>query len=76
MRGAASALLLLAASLPPLLAGCGRAGPPRPPGPAGAITYPRIYPAPESAPVPPAPAAAVPQPAPPAGTAPPMRSLR
>jgi predicted small lipoprotein YifL len=28
------------------LAGCGRAGPPRPPGPAEAITYPRAYPAP------------------------------
>ena len=29
-----------------LLAGCGRLGPPRPPGPAEAITYPRSYPAP------------------------------
>jgi hypothetical protein len=56
-----AALALLLAALP-LLAGCGRAGPPRPPGPREAITYPRIYPAPESAPVPPAPAAAVPQP--------------
>ena len=54
-------VLLLTAALP-LLAACGRAGPPRPPGPREAITYPRVYPAPESAPVPPAPAAAVPQP--------------
>ncbi len=74
MTRAAFALALLTA-LPPLLAGCGRAGPPRPPGPPGAITYPRIYPAPETAPVPPAPAA-VPQPAPPAGAVPLMRSLR
>ena len=75
MTRAASALLLLAAALP-LLAACGRAGPPRPPGPREAITYPRIYPAPESAPVPPAPAAAVPQPAPPASEVPLMRSPR
>ncbi len=75
MTRTAFALALLAASLP-LLAGCGRAGPPRPPGPPGAITYPRIYPSPETAPVPPAPAAAVPQPAPPAGAVPLMRSLR
>lgn len=74
-RGAAFALLLLAAALP-VLAGCGRAGPPRPPGPREAISYPRIYPAPESAPVPPAPSEAVPLPAPPAGVLPPMRSLR
>lgn len=67
-----AALALLAASLP-MLVGCGRAGPPRPPGPREAITYPRVYPAPESAPVP---SAAVPQPAPPAGTPPLMRSLR
>ena len=73
MRAALPVLLL---AVLPLLAGCGRAGPPRPPGPREAITYPRIYPAPESAPVPPAPAAAVPQPAPPAGTPPLMRSLR
>jgi hypothetical protein len=72
---AALPLALLAAALP-LLAACGRAGPPRPPGPREAITYPRVYPAPETAPVPPAPAAAVPQPAPPAGTPPLMRSLR
>ena len=70
-----AALLLLAASLP-LLAACGRAGPPRPPGPREAITYPRIYPAPESAPVPPAPSEAIPQPAPPAAAVPLMRSLR
>ncbi len=69
----AAVLVLLMASP---LAACGRAGPPRPPGPREAITYPRIYPAPESAPVPPAPAAAIPQPAPPAGTPPLMRSLR
>ncbi len=63
MTRAAFALALLTA-LPLLLAGCGRAGPPRPPGPPGAITYPRIYPAPETAPVPPA------------GAVPLMRSLR
>ncbi|WP_424811058.1 lipoprotein [Roseococcus sp. YIM B11640] len=38
-----SALILLAAVS---LAGCGRVGPPRPPGPQEAITYPRSYPAP------------------------------
>lgn len=37
-------LILLAASVP--LAACGRVGPPRPPGPREAITYPRAYPAP------------------------------
>lgn len=73
MTRAAFALLVLAAALP-LLAACGRAGPPRPPGPREAITYPRIYPAPE--PLPAAPPAAIPQPAPPAGTPPLMRSLR
>lgn len=67
--------LLLAASLP-LLAACGRAGPPRPPGPRETITYPRVYPAPETAPAPPAPAAATPQPAPPAGPSPLIRNLR
>ena len=36
--------LLLAAALLPALAGCGRAGPPRAPGPAEAIIYPRAYP--------------------------------
>lgn len=75
MTRAAPALLLLSAFLP-LLAGCGRAGPPRPPGPREAIIYPRIYPAPDTAAVPPAPAEAVPRPAPPAGTPPLMRSLR
>ncbi len=47
----AALALLLAAALP-LLAGCGRAGPPRPPGPREAITYPRVYPAPEPFPPP------------------------
>ena len=37
-------LILLAAVVP--LAGCGRVGPPRPPGPPDQITYPRAYPAP------------------------------
>ncbi len=27
-----------------LLAACGRVGPPRPPGPADQVTYPRLYP--------------------------------
>ena len=45
-RRRAALALLLAATLP-LLAGCGRAGPPRPPGPREAVTYPRVYPAPE-----------------------------
>ncbi|MBX9750325.1 MAG: hypothetical protein K5Q68_12135 [Roseococcus sp.] len=35
------ALTLLAALM---LAGCGRMGPPRPPGPLEAVTYPRLYP--------------------------------
>jgi predicted small lipoprotein YifL len=39
----AIAVTLLAALA---LAGCGRVGPPRPPGPADQITYPRLYPAP------------------------------
>jgi len=30
------------------LAGCGRVGPPRPPGPTEAITFPRLYPAPSA----------------------------
>ncbi|NOG70746.1 lipoprotein [Roseicella sp. DB1501] len=50
-------LVLLAASA---LAGCGRAGPPRAPGPKDQIIYPRTYPkyAPQPAPQgPPAPAA-------------------
>jgi hypothetical protein len=74
-RAAPPALLLLAASLP-LLAACGRAGPPRPPGPREAITYPRIYPAPESAPVPPAPAAAIPQLPVPTPLPPPTQPMR
>lgn len=74
MTRLATAALLLAV-LTPLLAGCGRAAPPRPPGPREAITYPRIYPAPESAPVPPAPAATIPRPAPPAAAVPLMRTL-
>jgi predicted small lipoprotein YifL len=35
-----------------LLAACGRVGPPRPPGPADQITFPRPYPAREPAPTP------------------------
>jgi uncharacterized membrane protein len=38
-------LVALVAPLAVLLAGCGRLGPPRPPGPAEAITFPRAYPA-------------------------------
>lgn len=41
MRAIAVTLLAVLA-----LAGCGRVGPPRPPGPADQITYPRSYPAP------------------------------
>jgi hypothetical protein len=48
------ALLALATMLP--LAGCGRAGPPRPPGPPEAVIYPRAYPVPDPPPVPPPPA--------------------
>jgi Prokaryotic lipoprotein-attachment site len=44
------------------LAGCGRTGPPRPPGPREAIIYPRAYPAREGT----GPAAAAPVPIPPA----------
>jgi hypothetical protein len=51
-RAAFFALVLSAATLP-LLAACGRAGPPRPPGPREAITYPRVYPAPDPPPSPP-----------------------
>ena len=40
-------LLLLAGAL---LVGCGRVGPPRPPGPPEQVTYPRSYPAPDPAP--------------------------
>jgi hypothetical protein len=45
-----TALLALATLLP--LAGCGRAGPPRPPGPREAIIYPRAYPKPDAPPAP------------------------
>ena len=41
MRGFSLGLMALL-----VLAGCGRLGPPRPPGPADQITYPRAYPAP------------------------------
>lgn len=46
------AILLVLALLPlaATLTGCGRAGPPRPPGPREAITYPRAYPAPDPLP--------------------------
>jgi len=40
------AALLLALAL----AACGRAGPPRPPGPPEAINYPRVFPAPDPPP--------------------------
>lgn len=50
MRNLPIALLALAMLAP--LAACGRAGPPRAPGPQGAITYPRTYPAPEPPPQP------------------------
>ena len=43
-----AALLLLALAVP--LAGCGRAGPPRPPGPKDQIIYPRVYPKPDRMP--------------------------
>jgi len=39
MKRAACLLLALA-----LLAACGRIGPPRPPGPADQMTFPRVYP--------------------------------
>ncbi len=58
------ALLLLA---PPLSA-CGKVGPPRQPGPASEIIYPRVYPAPDPPPRPPA-ATAAPAASPPAGPA-------
>lgn len=44
MRAACAMLALLAAATP--LAGCGRYGPPRPPGPAEEVVYPRNYPGP------------------------------
>lgn len=42
--------VLLLALLPLALDGCGRSGPPRPPGPREAITHPRAYPAPDPLP--------------------------
>ena len=44
------ALIALAAVLAVSAAACGRAGPPRQPGPREAITYPRLYPAPDPLP--------------------------
>ncbi|MCU0889472.1 MAG: hypothetical protein MUC64_15945 [Rubritepida sp.] len=44
MRRALLALLVVALAAP-LLAACGRVGPPRPPGPQDQITFPRTYPA-------------------------------
>ncbi len=44
-------LLALLALVP--LAGCGRAGPPRVPGPKEQIIYPRAYPKPDPSPLPP-----------------------
>lgn len=44
MRKALMGLLILVL-LGPLLAGCGRVGPPRPPGPPDQVTHPRVYPA-------------------------------
>jgi hypothetical protein len=41
-------VILLALAVP--LAGCGRAGPPRPPGPKDQIIYPRAYPVPDRMP--------------------------
>ena len=40
--------LLLAALVVFAVAGCGRKGEPSPPGPPGAISYPKAYPAPPS----------------------------
>ena len=53
MRRALPVLLALALLAP--LTACGRAGPPRRPGPPEAITYPRIYPAPDPLPLAPSP---------------------
>jgi predicted small lipoprotein YifL len=44
LRRAALAALLLFASLLPLLAACGKRGPPSPPGPPSEVTYPKVYP--------------------------------
>jgi predicted small lipoprotein YifL len=40
-----AALALLMVVLPLVLAGCGKKGPPSPPGPPEEIIYPRVYPA-------------------------------
>ena len=59
-----------------MLAGCGRAGPPRVPGPKEAVTYPQTYP--QYAPLPkPDPASGTaPASQPPAGSRPPMSWFR
>ncbi len=54
MRTMAAILALTA------LAACGRVGPPRPPGPADQITFPRPYPAPDRLPPTTTPTQAVP----------------
>ena len=54
-----AALLALALLAP--LAGCGRAGPPRTPGPKEQVIYPRAYPKPDPPPLPPGSAPVRPQ---------------
>jgi hypothetical protein len=44
MRAWRAALLLVLLACPLLLAACGRAGAPKPPGPPDQIIYPRAYP--------------------------------